>query len=107
MTLYSSGTPPHPKRYGNLANSATTNDKIRVSKGHPRFHSNHGRSLVFTTVKTMACPHTHTLAHVHTELNGSFNHPHTPISSHNLCKITGHLFYINCAHLLEQICKWL
>lgn len=49
----------HPKRYRNLANSATTNDKIRVSKGYPRSHSNHGRSLVFTTVKTLACSHMH------------------------------------------------
>jgi hypothetical protein len=84
----------HPKRYRNLANSATTNDKIRVSKGYPRSHSNHCRSLVFTTVNTLAC------SHVNTKLNGSYNHPHTPINAHNLCKITGHLFYINCVHLL-------
>lgn len=49
----------HPKRYRNLANSTTTNDKIRVSKGYPRSHLNHGRSLVFTTAKTLACSHAH------------------------------------------------
>jgi hypothetical protein len=84
----------HLKRYRNLAKSATTNYKIRVSKGYPRSHSNHCRSLVFTTVKTLAC------SHVNTKLNGSYNRPHTPINAHNLCKITGHLFYINCVHLL-------
>ena len=55
----------HLKRYRNLANSTTTIDKIRVSKGYPTSHSNHGRSLVFTTVKTLACSYAHmcTCAH--------------------------------------------
>jgi hypothetical protein len=83
----------HPKRYRNLANSATTNDKIRVSKGYPRSHSKHGRSLVFTTVKTLAWLHAHTCtcAHIKGVLH---NHPHTPTNAHNVCKITGHFFYI-------------
>jgi len=41
-----------------------------------------------------------TCAHANTKLNGSYNHPHTPINAHNLGKITGHLFYINCVYLL-------
>jgi hypothetical protein len=92
----------HLLRYRDLANSANTNDNISLSKGYPKSHS--------TTVgawDSLQSKHWH--AHMLTRAHKPkwvYNHPHTPITAHNLCNITDHWFLYKL-YAFVGLCGWL